>query len=607
MKSYYDTPDLAIFVELFQQLEAADSVATAKNLVATWQSAWQQQHKRMLSRDVIIKAYREWTAADSKTQQIVLQALRLKPVRTASGVTPVTVLTKPFPCPGKCIFCPNDIRMPKSYIHDEPGAQRAERNYFDPYLQTYNRLQALHNIGHPVEKVELIVLGGTWSFYPPAYQRWFIAECFRAMNEFGVVDGRAAREQEYRDIEAKRQAAQGWSATNDPTHNREVLAQHQIQGTHLAKRYNQVVSELYTAPEKKLGLDLFQQASWESVLTAQKINETATVRCVGLVLETRPDNISEEEVISLRKLGATKTQIGVQSLSDDVLTANNRGHDVAATRKAFALLRQAGFKIHAHWMANLYGSSPEQDMLDFEKLFSDPDFCPDELKIYPCSLIDSAELMQYYQDGRWRPYTFDELRMVVKHCLQKAPAYCRLTRVIRDIPSTDIVVGNHVTNLRQVIENELVQEGISLQEIRSREVRHRTIAPSKLTLAEVPYETSSSHEVFLQWIEPETNVIAAFLRLSLPKKPSFISELQASAIIREVHVYGQSVALSEGESSKAQHRGLGKQLIEHAVALAHKAGFAKISVISAIGTREYYRQRGFSDGELYQHRQCATL
>jgi elongator complex protein 3 len=557
--------------------------------------------RQIFSKDQILAGYRHFVAHNLLEKQSAEfeKNLLTKPVRTISGVTPVTVLTKPFPCPGKCIFCPNDIRMPKSYLSDEPGAQRAERNQFDPYLQAYNRLQALSNIGHEVDKVEIIILGGTWSYYPEPYQIWFIKRCFEALNDFGA--GRDQRSH----IEALYQQKNDALQVESRTRNQQV-EQKIIHGTLMKKSYNQVIHELYTAPDKLLKLDFDQRATWEQLEAVQRENETAKVRSVGLVIETRPDNISEAEVIRVRRLGCTKTQIGIQSLQDDVLGKNKRGHDVAATRRAFALLRQAGFKIHAHWMPNLYGSTVSKDIEDYQKLFHDDDFKPDELKIYPCSLIDSAELMQFYQKGLWSPYTDEELSAVLTQALLRTPEYCRLTRVIRDIPSTDIVVGNKKTNYREIAERQLAERGLQSKDIRAREIKNQQVTLEELQLSEVHYTTSVSDEIFLQFITSDRK-IAGFLRLSLPKQDSFISELKDSAMIREVHVYGQTTQVGEsptlkhGKSDKAQHLGLGKRLIARAKEIAIERGYHKLQVISAIGTREYYRKQGFVDGELYQY------
>lgn len=555
------------------------------------------------SRDELIAAYRAFAGADGLPpyDPTVVERLRRKPVRTSSGVTPVTVLTKPFPCPGECIFCPNDVRMPKSYLSDEPGAQRAEQNSFDPYLQTYTRLQSYHNTGHPTDKLEIIVLGGTWSFYPESYQIWFIKRIFDAVHDFGdSLDRRAEVENALLEISQLHPDRNTITAT--------------IDGRSIVQRYNAVVQNVYkeemtrsreTADAIGRGEHtrsvVDEYATWEELEAAHKRNESAPCRCVGLVIETRPDHISEEEVLRVRRLGCTKVQIGFQSLNDQVLKMNKRGHTVNATRRAVKLLRAAGFKIHAHWMPNLYGSSPDADIEDYRRMFADPDFRPDELKVYPCSLIESAELMQRYQDGSWKPYTHDELLHVLTETFRLTPEYCRLTRVIRDIPSTDIVDGNLMTNFRQVVELELAKSGERSSDIRAREVRFKAVEAVELHLDELKYDSSWGDEIFLQYITPERD-IAGFLRLSLPDQPTITNELMGCAMIREIHVYGQSLELGEVTTGRAQHAGLGKQLIERACEIARERGYKSLAVISAIGTREYYRKRGFEDHNLYQIR-----
>ncbi len=552
----------------------------------------------------LVDAYRTFAGQDGipAYDEELLHKLRRKPVRTMSGVTPVTVLTKPFPCPGKCIFCPNDVRMPKSYLADEPGAQRAEKNAFDPYLQTYIRLLTYKNLGHSTDKIEIIILGGTWSFYPETYQIWFIKRIFDALHDFGKgID----RREEVIDALKQKSMFTG-----------EQISNVTIQGVTLDESYNQVVQNIY-ADEMFRSRGLVDQiaegtrersvvdeyATWEELEAAHIENETAACRSVGLVVETRPDHISEEEVIRVRRLGSTKVQIGFQSLNDKVLTMNKRGHNVAATRHAVKLLRKAGFKIHAHWMPNLYGSSPAEDIEDYDKMFGDPDFRPDELKIYPCSLIESAELMQQYQSGEWQPYEHDELLGVLVSNFKATPEYCRLTRVIRDIPGTDIVDGNKVTNFRQLVDNELKRQGERSLDIRAREIRKKKVTGDDLHLDTVAYTSSMSDEIFLQYITDNRD-IAGFLRLSLPnadEKP-LIDELAGCAMIREVHVYGLAVSIGESSEGRAQHLGLGTKLIEKAVEIAQSRGYKKLAVISAIGTREYYRKRGFTDGHLYQIR-----
>jgi len=527
----------------------------------------------ILSKGAVIKAYsllkNELNLSKSE-EQLFYKKIRMKNVRTISGVTPITVLTKPFPCPGKCIFCPNDVRMPKSYLSEEPGAQRAEANRFDPYLQTHNRLAALKNIGHPIEKVELIILGGTWSSYPKQYQIWFVKRCFDAMNDFYNKNT---------DL-IKPKISQPYNEKNLNQKNN--------------KTYNEIVSKALKIQE-----GLQERATWKDLFKSHTLNESGVIRCVGLVIETRPDEINKEEIINLRRLGATKVQIGIQSLSDRVLELNKRGHDIKKTSEAIRLLREAGFKIQGHWMPNLYGSSPQKDIIDYKKMFKNISYKPDELKIYPCSLLYTAELMNYYKKGLWKPYNEKELLKVLQFVLKTTPRYCRITRMIRDIPSTDIVIGNKKTNFRQIVESSIKHK---VQEIRSREIKNSNVKIEKLKIKVTSYKTSNSTEKFIEYIT-ENDKIAGFLRLSLPKEKTkhFIRELTRSAIIREIHVYGQSLEIGDEKKGKAQHIGLGKNLIYIAIEISKKNKYEKLSVISSVGTREYYRKRGFIDGKLYQY------
>jgi elongator complex protein 3 len=561
----------------------------------------------LFRREDIIRAYRTYSGSYGLPpfDPAMLERIRPKPIRSSSGVTPVTILTKPYPCPGECIFCPNDVRMPKSYLSDEPGAQRAEQNSFDPYLQTYTRMRAYYNTGHPTDKIEMIILGGTWSFYPESYQIWFIKRVFDALNDFG--QGVAYAEQRAAEVEAVLKA----SSQLHPDNNTPDVV---VSGSYLTRSYNQIVQDIYHAEMQRsreqaaaIGGGLRERtpvdefATWGELEAVHRANEEAACRCVGLVVETRPDHISVEEVLRIRRLGGTKVQIGFQSLNDEVLRLNKRGHDVAATRRAVNLLRQAGFKIHGHLMPNLYGSDPEADIADYGRLFSDPHIRPDELKLYPCSLIESAELMRHYEDGTWRPYTQDDLLHVLTACFLQTPEYCRLTRVVRDIPSTDIVDGNQLTNFREVVQRALAARGQRSPDIRAREIRGRQVAPEDLRLDELWYESGIGEEVFLQFVT-ETREIAGFLRLSLPDVAPIADELRDAAMIREIHVYGQSLGIGHSAPGKAQHIGLGTELIDRAVEIARARHYGRLAVISSVGTREYYRKRGFVDGELYQFR-----
>lgn len=534
------------------------------------------------SRAEIIAGYRAF--ADSEgfrfSESEFVARVRRRPVRSQSGVTPLTALTKPFPCPGQCVYCPNDLRMPKSYLSDEPGAQRAANNRFDPYLQTWNRLAAFRATGHSTEKIELIVLGGTWSCYPEAYQIWFAKRCFDAMNDFGgKIDGRGQAERDAANFD-------GFDDTALPRLRNGPL-------------YNKVVGA-FLRDQGRLGQVELESANWGELRASQRRNEEAVCRNVGFSVETRPDYVTEAEVLRLRRLGCTKVQLGIQSLSDPVLKAIKRGHRVEDTRCAIGLLRRAGFKIHAHWMPNLLGSNPRADCKDFERLFDDPDFRPDELKIYPCSLIDTAELVNSYRDGSWRPYDHDELLYVLTRALALTPRYCRLTRVIRDISSDDIVVGNKLTNFRELAEQALTERGDVSEEIRVREIRGERFEAELLEIRATHYASGTGSEIFLELVTPEDRIVG-FLRLAFPESKAFCAEIAASALIREVHVYGGALDLGMRANDKAQHRGFGSRLIDEARGRARAEGFSELAVISAVGTRGYYRKLGFRDGELYQH------
>ena len=337
----------------------------------------------------------------------------------------------------------------------------------------------------------------------------------------------------------------------------------------------------------------------------QSFNETAHHRNVGLVIETRPDEINPNELRWLRYLGVTKVQMGAQSLDDRILDINKRGHDVACTRQATALLRAAGFKIVLHWMPNLLGATPESDREDFARLWND--FCPDEIKIYPNQLLANAELYEYWQRGEFKPYTTPALIDLIVDIKPTIPRYCRVNRVIRDIPSTNVVEGNRRTSLRQDVHDEMKRRGTRCECVRCREVRGKPVHAELLKLDDTIYQAGAAEEHFISYITPDDK-LAGFVRLSLPGKDSpqtGLSDLDSlagtagTALIREVHVYGQSLPVGAEKEGAAQHAGLGTRLLEKAEAVAKTSEFKRMAVISAVGTRGYYLERGFERGEFY--------
>jgi elongator complex protein 3 len=477
-----------------------------------------------IAKTVLVALYRQMLEdGELQPNPALLERIRMKPVRSLSGVTTVTVLTKPAPCPGKCIFCPTEVCMPKSYLPDEPGAARAFQNNFDPYKQVASRLESYRAVGHPIDKIELLILGGTWSAYPRDYQEWFVRRCFDVLN-----------------------------GTDSDT----------LEQAHL-------------------------------------LNETASYRNVGLVIETRPDKITPDELAWLRRLGVTKVQLGAQSLDDTILMRNHRGHSSAVTLQAVALLRAGAFKVVLHWMPNLLGATPASDRLDFARLWQG--YCPDELKIYPTQLLETAELYQVWQRGEYQPYDTPTLIDLVADIKATIPEYCRVNRIIRDIPSQHVVAGNKRSSLRQDAMAEMARRGTACRCIRCREVRGQGVESASLEMKDLSYAAAHSQEHFLSFVTPDDH-LAGYLRLTLPttQTPDLgFSDLKNAAMIREVHIYGQSLAIGREKAGAAQHSGLGTRLLLHADEIARQAGYQRMAVIAAIGTRQYYQNRGFERGNLY--------
>jgi elongator complex protein 3 len=496
-----------------------------------------------LHKSALVAAYQQLVdSGEWEPDEALLRSIRLKPVRTLSGVTTVTVLTKPYPCPGKCIFCPDDVRMPKSYLPDEPGAMRAVENDFDPFRQVASRLEALASVGHPTDKIELLILGGTFSSYRRDYQAWFVLRCFEAMN-----------------------------------------------GVHHGAHGDDGESEKLGSVDSLLN----------SLTEAQLANETAPHRNVGLVVETRPDEIDPAELAWLRSLGVTKVQLGAQSLDDRILEHNQRGHTVAELHRAVALLRAGGFKIVLHWMPNLLGATPESDRQDFPRLWQG--LCPDEIKIYPTQLLENAPLYGYWQRGEYQPYGTEELISLIADVKPGIPRYCRVNRIIRDIPSTHVVAGNKRTSLRQDVQAELARRGMACNCLRCREVRGEPVEAGALRLDDLVYHPDGAEEHFLSFVTAQDKVVG-FLRLSLPGPDSpatGLADLAGAALVREVHVYGQSLQVGRGQTGAAQHSGLGTRLLAEADRIARAKGYRRMAVIAAVGTRQYYLERGYERGEFY--------
>ena len=547
--------------------------------------------------------WQSWNVTPELEERFI-RSVRMKPRRTASGVATITVITRPHTCSSNCIYCPCDLRMPKSYLANEPACQRAELTFFDPYVQVAARLQALHQMGHSTDKVELIVLGGTWSDYPESYQYWFIKELFRALNEWPDAPHH---------IKERLNWYTSFGLQNSEEALSSFVAEQQAAVFDDTATYNQAFHKLYDTSQPHQSAWSQMQSTYDELVEQQHVNETAAARVVGLVIETRPDTITPDNLRMFRQLGCTKIQIGIQSTRQEILDANQRQMSVAQIKRAFSLIRLYGFKIHSHLMVNLLGATPEADKQDFKTFVTDPGFLPDEIKLYPCALVSGTQLVQKYREGTWQPYAKDELVDVLVQDVLATPPYVRISRMIRDISATDILVGNKHTNLRQMVEQELAAKDVAsrVQEIRFREINQQQVSAAELTLQDFTYTTAVSDEHFLQWVTAD-NKIAGFCRLSLPHWDKLTAgacdvttnELlvqPGQAMIRELHVYGQALSLgSEGMS--AQHQGLGQKLLAKASSIAADAGYTSLNVISSIGTRAYYRAQGFTDAGLYQQK-----
>ncbi len=474
-----------------------------------------------------------------KEEKRIKDLLKTRPVRSLSGIVNVSVLTKPYPCPGECIYCPNQPGVPQSYLKGEPAVQRAVLTEFNPFLQTKTRLESLKQTGHPTDKIELRIIGGTFSYYPKKYQIWFVKECFRAANEF------KNKEKEEKE------------------------------------------------PETKI------KVLWKELKKEQKRNEKEESKIIGITIETRPDFINIEEIKKLRKLGVTRVELGVQSIYNDVLKLIKRGHKIGATKKATKLLKDSGFKVSFQVMPNLPETDFKKDIKMFKDIFSNPAFKPDFLKIYPLALIKETPLYQLYKEEKYEPYPERKLIDLLIEIKKQVPSYCRIQRVIRDIPAKNIVKGGVKTsNLREIALKEMKEREIECNCIRCREIKKKYNPEEKIYLYRKDYEASEGKEIFLSFESKNKKKLYALLRIRIPsqtlkKKDHFLKPLNNSAIIREVHTYGQTIATGEQDVSP-QHKGLGKKLIKEAEGIA-KEDFKikKISIIAGVGVRNYFRKLGY--------------
>ena len=537
-----------------------------------------------LSRKIdLLRVYHAMLAKGKiKKSPALEQLLTKRAVRTLSGVAIVTVLTEPHKCPGQCIYCPDEKAMPKSYISDEPAAARALSLQFDPYRQVCERIKTLTKNGHPTDKIELIVKGGTWNAYPLEYQYWFVLRCFNAANGTrSVILNEAQRSEESLKVRDKGSFA---NAQDD----------------------NATLAHLRSA--------LFKD---------QKKNETAKHRIVGLTLETRPDHVNDKNILIMRELGCTRIELGVQTIDDKILKLVKRGHDSQETIRATELLKNFGFKVDYHLMPQLPGSTPAKDADMLTEIFDNPSYRPDMIKIYPCTVVKHSPLYKWVKSGKFKPYSDKKLLELLINFKTIVPRYVRISRLIRDIPGHHIVAGNTMTNLRQVIQAEMSKRGLKCNCLRCREVGHHgrfTVHSSQFTpkLFIDKYEASNGTEYFLSFEDAKRQMVFAFCRLRIcssvilnevkdplsrvlsPKqtlRDSSVAPLpqndKRTAFIRELHTYGQMLHIGAKSAKDSQHKGLGIKLIKEVEKICKKNKIPKLAVISGVGVRGYYRKLGY--------------
>jgi elongator complex protein 3 len=476
-----------------------------------------------------------------------------------SGVAIVAVMSRPAPCPhGKCTFCPGgpDYDVPQSYTGHEPAAMRAIQNQYHPFLQVYRRIEQLQAIGHPTDKVELIVMGGTFPSQDLDYQEYFTRECLDAMTLYDASVPPA---------ELERLLVGSGEAPTDRA--RELLGRRSL-----------------------------------LIEDAQRRNERARNRCVGMTFETRPDWSRRQHVDRLLSYGCTRVELGVQTVYDYIYARVRRGHTTADTKEATALLKDQGIKVNYHLMPGLPGSNPERDLRMVEKIFTDPGYCPDMVKFYTCLVMEGTELYRQYRNGEYTPYGTAETVSLIARAKALMPPWVRTMRIQRDIPTTRVAAGVKSSNIGQLVERELARTRVSCQCIRCREIGLRAykdgLEPKKehVRLVERTYRASGGTEVFLSYEETKLDLLIGFIRLRLPGDHVFRREITPdSALVRELHVYGPLAPLKARPGDAWwQHQGYGAQLLEEAEKRAvEQYDASKMVIISGIGVREYYRRHGY--------------
>ncbi len=494
-----------------------------------------------------------------------LSRLRIltKPTRSISGVAVVALMGAPIACMhGRCIFCPGGQGSifgdtPQSYTGKEPSTMRGIRANFDPYVQVFNRLEQYIATGHEIDKADVIIQGGTFPSFDFHYQEQFCAFIFKALNDFSAMffPGGSLDILKYREF------------FELPGNIRDNERMKRVKEKILSIKGNAVLEK--------------EQAG----------NETAKARCIGLTIETKPDYGKLKEGNMMLAFGCTRVELGVQTVYDEVLRKTNRGHTLKDTVDSIRELKDLGFKINAHYMLGLPGVTREMEINGLKELFSNPDYRPDMLKIYPCLVMPGTPLFELWKKGKYEQMTTDEAAEIISEAKRFIPEYVRIMRVQRDIPTYVTAAGVDRTNLRQYVEKRCAEKGIRCRCIRCREAGRRKAENPQIIVRE--YEASGGREFFISAEDIKNDSLIGLCRLRFPSRQLRNEITEKTAIVRELHVYSRAIAVGEKSGSSEQHKGFGRQMMEKAEEIAIKNGKEKMIVIAGIGAREYFRKLGY--------------
>ena len=499
--------------------------------------------------------------------------LQTKPSRSLSGVIPVAIMTSPHPCPhGKCAMCPGGIDseygdVPQSYTGAEPATMRAIRANYDSYLQVFNRLEQYIVLDHSIEKVDLIIMGGTFPARDKTYQNEFIKFAFKAMNDFS-----------------------------------ETFFENKILNLEKFKEFFHLPGNIGNEERTKLihnKLLKLKENKTTNLTDEKQRNEKSIVRCIGMTIETRPDQASLEQANLMLEQGCTRIELGIQSVYEHALQAINRGHDTKTSIETIRRLKDLGFKLNFHIMPGIPTITKQQDIEVFEILFNDENYKPDMLKIYPLMVLPKTKIFEEYKQGKFTPLTTEEAAQIIAQGIKFIPKYCRIMRIQRDIPSYRIEAGVDKTNLRQYVQTEMDVNEIISEDIRARESGRKNSNIDNAEIQIIEYSSSQGKEFFISFEEKGTNTLFGFCRLRFPSQQLRQEITKQTAIIRELHVYGESISLGKINLDSSQHKGIGKKLLQRAEEIATQHKYSKLAVISGVGVREYYRKQGYCDDGPY--------